>query len=158
MKKLFSRRALVRGALIAAIYAVLCLLFAPLSFGSVQVRVSEALTLLPILFPEAIPGLTLGCLISNLLCGAGVTDIIFGTLATLLSALCTYALRKSPVWLAAAPSVLFNALIVGFVLSLTSSLAFPISALLIAAGQLIAVYAVGLPLFRLLRSRLEKIK
>ena len=157
MKTRSSRKFLVRGALIAAIYTVLCLLFAPISFGSIQIRISEALTLLPILFPEAIPGLTVGCLLSNLLCGAGILDIIFGSLATLLSALCTYFLRKSPPYLAAAPTVLLNALIVGFVLSLSSGLPFPISALLIAAGQLLSIYAIGLPLFHLLRPRLERL-
>ena len=74
-------RRLVRGALIAAIYAVLCAALAPISYGEVQFRISEALTILPLLMPEAIPGLFVGCLIANLIGGAGILDIVFGSLA-----------------------------------------------------------------------------
>lgn len=71
-------RRLVRGALIAAIYAVLCAALAPISYGEVQFRISEALTILPLLMPEAVPGLFVGCLIANLIGGAGILDIVFG--------------------------------------------------------------------------------
>lgn len=92
-------RRLVRGALIAAIYAVLCAALAPISYGEVQFRISEALTILPLLMPEAVPGLFVGCLIANLIGGAGILDIVFGSLATLIAGLLTYAMRKCrPGW------------------------------------------------------------
>ena len=80
-------RALARGAVIAALYAALTLLLAPLSYGEVQIRFSEALTLLPILLPEAVPALFVGCLLSNILGGCMIFDIVFGSLATLLEPL-----------------------------------------------------------------------
>mgnify|MGYP000178824290 CR=1 FL=1 len=86
---------LAQGAMIAAIYVVLTLLFAPFSDGEVQVRISEALTILPHFTPAAIPGLFVGCLIGNLFGGAIPLDIIFGSLATLIGACGTYALRKN---------------------------------------------------------------
>ena len=77
---------LVQGAAIAAVYVVLTLVFAPLSFGEVQIRFSEALTVLPFFTPAAIPGLFVGCIIANLLGGAIPVDIIFGSIATLIGA------------------------------------------------------------------------
>ena len=88
--------ALTRAAIIAALYAALTLLLAPMSFGLVQIRVSEAMTLLPILLAEAVPALAVGCLISNVLGGCTILDIVFGTLATLLAAVCTRLLRSKP--------------------------------------------------------------
>ena len=84
---------LVQAATIGAIYVVLTLLFAPLSYGEVQVRFSEALTILPYFTPAAIPGLFVGCILSNLLGGAIPVDIIFGSIATLIGAVFTYKLR-----------------------------------------------------------------
>ena len=86
---------LVQAAAIGAIYVVLTLLFAPLSYGEVQVRFSEALTILPYFTPAAIPGLFVGCILSNLLGGAIPVDIIFGSIATLIGAIFTYK-RQSP--------------------------------------------------------------
>ena len=83
------------GAAIAAVYAVLTYLLAPISYGAVQFRVAEAMTLLPILMPEAIPGLFVGCLLANLLGGAGPLDVIFGSLTTLVAAVMTYFLKKN---------------------------------------------------------------
>ena len=82
-------RALARGAIIAALYTALTVLLAPLSYGEVQIRFSEAFTLLPILMPEAVPALLVGCLLANILGGCTIFDIVFGSLATLLAALCT---------------------------------------------------------------------
>ena len=81
-KPSISVRDLTVAAVIAALYAATTLLFAAVSYGPVQFRVSEAFTLLPVLFPQAIPGLTLGCLIANLLGSATPWDVIFGTLAS----------------------------------------------------------------------------
>lgn len=74
---------------IAALYTALTVLLAPLSYGEVQIRFSEAFTLLPILMPEAVPALLVGCLLSNILGGCSIFDIVFGSLATLLAAVCT---------------------------------------------------------------------
>lgn len=113
---------LTRGALIAALYVVMTQLatLVGLSSGAVQFRISEALCILPLFFPEAIPGLFVGCLISNLLVpGAHVLDIIFGSVATLIGALGAYALRGLPEkfkWVATLPTILANMIIVPFVL------------------------------------------
>ena len=86
---------LTQGAAIAAIYIVLTLVFAPISFGPVQFRISEALCVLPFFTPAAIPGLFIGCFLSNLLAGAMTMDVIFGSLATLIGAVGSYALRRN---------------------------------------------------------------
>ncbi len=84
---------LVHGALIAAVYVALTMMFAPISFGPVQFRISEALCILPFFTPAAVPGLFLGCLISNLLGTAVLMDVICGSIATLIGAAGSYALR-----------------------------------------------------------------
>ena len=87
---------LTQAAVIAAIYVVLTIFISAfnLASGAIQVRISEALTILPFFTPAAIPGLAIGCLLSNLLTGAAVYDVVFGSLATLLGAVGTYLLRK----------------------------------------------------------------
>lgn len=83
-----------QAAIIASLYAILTIVFLPISFGAIQCRVSEALTLLPAILPAAVPGVTLGCLISNILGGAAMPDIIFGTLATFIGAVLSYHLSR----------------------------------------------------------------
>lgn len=115
---------LVHAALIAAVYVVLTALAAgfDLASGAIQVRFSEALTVLPFLTPAAVPGLAIGCLLANILIGSALPDVIFGTLATLIGAVGTYALRgiarKSAKHrlLASVPPIAANALIIPFVL------------------------------------------
>ncbi len=109
---------LTRAAAIAAIYVALTVIFAPISFNAIQVRISEALTILPLFFPEAVPGLFVGCLIGNIIGGGILPDIIFGSLATLLGALGTYLIgkRSLPTWVGAIPPVAANAVIVPLVL------------------------------------------
>lgn len=136
-KKLLTTRSLCVSAVIAALYAALTLLLAPLSYGNIQLRVSEAMTLLPMVLPQAIPGLFVGCLIANLYTGM-LTDILFGSLATLLAAIGTYLLRKKP-FLAAACPVMVNALIVGLVLALTFNWPVPLTMLQVGLGELGAV-------------------
>ena len=154
--KLTTRR-LVRGALIAALYAVLCMAFFSISYGDLQFRISEALTVLPQLMPEAIPGLFVGCLLSNLVGGYGVMDIVFGSAATLIAALATYFMRKLPAWIAVLPVVLVNALIVGyFTLHLAAGLPFWPSALSVGLGQAVVVYVLGLPLHYALKKFLPE--
>lgn len=104
---------ITQAAIIAAIYVVLTVFIAAfnLASGSIQIRISEALCVLPYFTPAAIPGLWIGCLISNLVTGAPVFDIVFGSLATLIGAVFTYLLRKHK-FLCTLPPVIANALII----------------------------------------------
>ncbi len=110
---------ITHAAIIAALYVVLTLLANSLGLASyaIQVRFSEALTILPFFTPAAIPGLFVGCIISNLLCGSIPLDIIFGSIATLIGAVGTYALRNRSKWLAPLPPILANTIIVPFILA-----------------------------------------
>ena len=92
-KNKLSDQTLVRCAMIAAVYTVLCLVLQPFSYGAVQVRVAEAFCLLPVFGAEYIVGVTLGCLLANLL-GSTMVDVVFGTAATLIACLATYALHN----------------------------------------------------------------
>ena len=136
-KMLLTTRSLCVSALIAALYAALTLLLAPISYGNIQCRISEAMTVLPILLPQSIPGLFVGCLIANLYTGM-ITDVIFGSMATLLAAVGTYLLRGRPLLAAACP-VAANAVIVGAVLSASNGLPLWLNMLEVAAGEAIAV-------------------
>ena len=112
-KNKLSVQTLVRCAMIAAVYTVLCLVLQPFSYGAVQVRVAEAFCLLPVFGAEYIVGVTLGCLLANLL-GSTMVDVVFGTAATLIACLATYALRnvrwKGLAIPASFPPVIANAL------------------------------------------------
>ena len=147
----FTTRQMATAGIIAGIYAGLTLVLPIPQYHGVQLRVAEAMTLLPFLFPEAIPGLAVGCFLANLLGSPFVLDWIFGTLATLLAALWT---RKMPnKWLAALPPVICNAVIVGAVIAYSAIAeagafwpAFSLNALTVGLGELIACYALGIPL------------
>ncbi len=106
---------MVYGAAIAAVYVALTLVFAPISFGPVQFRISEALCILPYFTPAAVPGLFIGCLLANLLGSAAVLDVIFGSLATLIGALGSYAVRKNR-YLVSLPPILSNVVLIPWVL------------------------------------------
>ena len=138
---------LVQAAAIGAIYVVLTLLFAPLSYGEVQVRFSEALTILPYFTPAAIPGLFVGCILSNLLGGAIPVDIIFGSIATLIGAIFTYKLRGNK-WLAPVPPIVANMIIVPFVLyyGYGVNLPIPLMMLTVGAGEVISCGIFGMVL------------
>ena len=107
---------IVKAGIIAAIYVCLTYIGAPFASGVIQVRLSEALCVLPVFTPYAIPGVFVGCVIANLLTGAVVWDIAFGSLATLIGALGTYFLRKNRL-LALLPPIIANMIVVPFVLS-----------------------------------------
>lgn len=141
---------IVRSAVIAALYAALTLALYPISFGAVQFRVSEALTLLPIVMPEAIPGLFVGCLVSNLIGSATPWDIIFGSLATLIAAILTYTTRRNKI-LAAFWPVLCNTVIVGLVLALTLDLPVFLTMGEVGLGELAVVYTVGMAMLAALK-------
>ena len=138
---------LTQAAAIAAIYVVLTVIFAPLSFGEVQVRFAEALTVLPYFTPAAIPGLFVGCIIGNFMGGAIPLDILCGSIATLIGALASYALRKQK-FLVPLPPVLANAVIVPFVLfyGYGINLPIPFMMLSVGAGEVISCYIIGLVL------------
>lgn len=152
-------RRIARSGMIAALYVVLTLLFQPISFGPVQFRVSEALTVLPILTHDAVPGLFIGCLLANLL-GHGLWyDVVFGALATFVAAVFAYKWRKMPP-LAAFSAVLFNGVIVGPVVyfafvhapgGAVNWVALLTTAGSVALGELAVCYALGLPLYYALR-------
>ena len=116
MNQNFTVRKLARCAVVAALYVVLCMALQPFSYGAVQVRVAEALCLLPVFGAEYIVGVVLGCFLANLL-GSTIVDVIFGTLATLLACVVTYKLRnvrfKGLAIVPSLPPVLFNAVIIG---------------------------------------------
>lgn len=133
------------GAVIAAIYVVLTVLFAPISFGPMQVRIAEMLMILPLFTPAAVPGLFIGCIIANMLGGAIALDVIFGSLATLIGAWGGYLLRRNR-WLVPIPPILSNALIVPFVLKYGygfTEIPLPLMMVYIAIGEIIGCYILG---------------
>ena len=140
---------MAQAAMIAAIYVVITLVFAPFSYGEVQVRLSEALTILPVFTPAAIPGLFIGCLISNILGGCIIPDIICGSLATLIGAIFTYSLRNQSKYLAPVPPILANALIVPFVLRFGYQVPLPIPFMMLTVGigEIISCGLLGMILY-----------
>ncbi len=163
-KNKLSVQTLVRCAMIAAVYTVLCLVLQPFSYGAVQVRVAEAFCLLPVFGAEYIVGVTLGCLLANLL-GSTIVDVIFGTLATLLACLVTYKLRdlrfKGLALAASLPPVLFNAVIIGIEIAVlfpdpSSSaplwLACITNGISVGIGELISCTVLGVLLVKIIES------
>ena len=114
---------ITQSAVIAALYVVLTFVANALGLanGAIQVRISEALTILPFFTPAAIPGLAIGCFLSNILTGCAIYDIIFGTIATLIGAVGSYLLRHHK-WLVALPPIIANTIIVPWVLRLVYGL------------------------------------
>lgn len=149
---------LIHGALIAAIYAAATYAISAIAYGPVQFRISEALTVFSVFTPAAVPGLTVGCILSNISSPYGVWDIIFGSGATLLAAVSARALRRItfkgiPVLSILMP-VVFNALIVGAEITFffpsdggASLSAFAVSALQIGLGELAVCLLGGIPLY-----------
>ena len=141
---------LVHGAVIAALYVVLTMLANALGLANyaIQVRFSEALTILPFFTPAAIPGLFVGCILANLLGGAIPLDIAFGSIATLIGAVFTYKLRNSNKWLAPVPPIVANAVLVPFVLryGYSVNLPIPLMMLTVGAGEIISCGIFGMVL------------
>ncbi len=142
-----------QAAMIAALYVVLTLLANALGLANyaVQVRFSEALTILPFFTPAAIPGLTAGCILSNLLTGCMPLDIVFGSLATLLGAAGTYLLRKH-MWAAPLPPIAANTIIVPFILAYVYRFegSIPYFMLTVGIGELISCGILGMILLGVL--------
>ncbi len=160
-------RKLTAAAIVAAAYAALTIVLAPISYGAIQFRVSEALTVLPFFLPCTVWGLWIGCILANLYTGS-VLDIVFGSLATLLAALISYGIgrafgtggtgkpRLGARFLVPLPPVICNALIIPFVLyygyGLTEAFGFTgtlpvlgLHALPVGAGEFAVCYVVGIP-------------
>jgi uncharacterized membrane protein len=174
-----TTRYITRISVVAALYFVLTAILYPISFGQLQIRVAEALTLLPFIFPEAVIGVTIGCFFANLLSPFGVIDMIFGTSFTFIAALITMWLGKhgKPIFLAPLPPIIINAFGVSFyVVTLTgftgnsvnninlfaslkyifqhfSLIPYLTVALWIGIGEAIATYALGIPLIYAIKRR-----
>lgn len=146
-----NARYLTNAGLIAAVYVALTMALAPISFGPVQFRVSEALCILPYFCPEAVPALFVGCLLANFLGGAVPMDIIFGSLATLIGAIGSYRLRahKNLVCL---PPILANTIIIPFVLRYAYGAEdlIPFMMLTVGIGEILAIGVLGNILLRIL--------
>lgn len=156
-KKLYF---ITQAAMIAAIYIVMTIFISTfnLASGTIQVRISEVLTVLPFFTPAAVPGLFIGCLLSNLLTGAMLPDVIFGSLATLLGAMGSYALRKHS-FLVTLPPVIANMAIIPFVLRYAYGITFivhgidvsiPFQALTVGAGEVVTCCIMGTILIKAL--------
>lgn len=143
------------AATIAALYVTLTLISAVfgLSSGAIQIRISEALCALTYFTPAAVPGLSIGCLVANLLTGANPLDVIFGTLATLIGALGGYFLRKNK-WLVTLPTLVANTVIIPLVIVYgfgVKDMALPLVALTVGAGELISACILGTLLLLILQ-------
>ena len=138
--------------MIAALYVVLTFIAGGLASGVIQIRLSEALTILPYFTAAAIPGVTIGCLLSNWLTGCVIWDILFGTLATLIGALGSYALRRHQ-WLVPIPPIVANTVIVPFVLRYAYGAedAFPFMMGTVGLGEILSCYVLGMLLLLALK-------
>jgi uncharacterized membrane protein len=150
-----KNRYLVHAAFIAAVYAVLTIAFAPLSYGQIQVRFAEALTILPFFTPAAIPGLFVGCIIANFFGPVGIVDIVFGSAATLIAAYMSYKMPAK--WLVPLPPIIINGIIIGYLLNYLYQLPLLVTMGWVALGQLISCYLIGYPLLLLLEKYRDKI-
>ena len=156
----FTTKYLTRAAISAALYVVLTYLAGVmnLAYGPVQFRFSEALTVLPFLVPEAVPGLFVGCVVSNLLSPYGALDLVVGSAATLLAAVWTAKCGRR--WFAPMPPVLANAVLVGAMIAWYEAgfgagflAAFAYNAATVGLGELVVCYALGLPMLKVLEVR-----
>lgn len=146
---------IVHAAVIAALYVVLTLVANALGLANhaIQIRFSESLTILPLFTPAAIPGLFIGCILSNFITGCMALDIVFGSIATLLGAIGTYALRKHSKWLAPLPPILANTLVVPFVLAYVYKFegSIPYFMLTVGIGEIISCGVLGLLLHNIMQ-------
>ena len=142
---------LMQGAIIAAVYAVLTIMLAPINYKPMQVRVSEAMTVLPALTSAGIPGLLVGCVFANLLGPYGLIDIICGSLATGVAAYFSYKLKDKPA-LVPMPPVVINGIVIGCVLHFAYGVPNLFACMgWVALGELVACYAIGYPLMKILK-------
>ncbi len=158
MKENITKK-IVKAALVAAIYAALTIVLAPISYGPVQFRLSEILVLLAFIDPFYIVGLTVGCLLANILGGLGPMDIVFGTLATFLSVFAisltakyikskNFSLIIASLW----PTI-FNGAIVGWMISVVAELPMIVTMLQVSIGEFVVVTVIGVPVFKLIQNK-----
>ena len=143
---------MTQAAMIAAIYVVLCLVFEPISYGAIQTRVAEALTVLPFFTPAAIPGLFIGCLIANALGGGILLDVLAGSLTTLAAAYLTWMLRGKSKFLASVPPVVLTAIVIPWVLKFGYGEPLPIPFLMgtVGIGEVISCGILGMIVYTIL--------
>lgn len=153
MQRTKKIRFLAYAAITSALYVVLTFLSSAfgLASGVIQIRLSEALTVLPAFTPAAIPGVFIGCLLSNLLTGCLPWDVVFGSLASLIGSLGTYFLRKKGKWIAPIPPILSNAIIVPLVLQKVYGVpdSYPFLVLTVGIGEIIAAGVLGMVVHRI---------
>lgn len=158
MKENLTKK-LVKTALVAAIYAALTIILAPISYGPVQFRLSEVLVLLAFMDPFYIVGLTVGCLLANILGGLGIMDIVFGTLATFLSVSAisltakyikskNFSLIIASLW----PTI-FNGVIIGWMLNYVLGVPLVLTMIQVGIGEFVVVTVVGVPVFKLIQNK-----
>ena len=148
-----------QAAMIAAVYVVLSVVFAPFGTQAVQVRIAEALTILPVFSVAAIPGLFVGCFLGNILAGAILPDVVFGSLATLIGAIGTYRLRKARPVLGTLPPIIANMIIVPLVLRFGygDPLPIPYMMMTVGIGEVISCGVLGMILYAALKPMKQKI-
>lgn len=167
--KVLSVRFIAEAGIIAALYFAVTIAIAPIAFGPLQLRISEALCILPFFTPAAVPGLFIGCVFANLAGSPlGPYDILFGSLATLGAAWLTYIISRLATkqntneagkskWLLPLPAVVVNAFVVAAILQYYLALPYWLMVVYIGAGQAIACYALGMPLFFILNRHKTKL-
>ena len=151
-------KTLLLNAIYMAIYIAFCFIFAPFSFGEIQIRISEALCILPIYDKLSVVSITIACAISNFMNG-NIIDAIFGSLATFIGLVLTYCLRKKNFYIAVFPTVVSNAIIIPFVLKYGYGLyAFPIyiNMVFVFIGELLSVYIFGTVIKKILEKYIYK--
>ncbi|MGM0420482.1 MAG: QueT transporter family protein [Bacillota bacterium] len=150
-----TTKQVTRGAMIAGLYIVITYILNPVSFGPLQFRAAEALTVLPIIYPEAIPALYIGVLIANVIGGLGIVDIIGGSFVTLLAAYFTYLFRDSI--LAYLSPIILNGLLISAYLHLLFGVPYLVVAAQITASQAVVIFGLGYPLIKFLRAKRQEI-
>ncbi len=150
-KQKSTTKAIAQAAVIAALYAALTVFIMPASYGVMQFRISEALTVLPAFTPVAIPGLFIGCVVANLVSPVGMIDVVVGSAATLIAAVCSYLLRDHKL-LVPLPPVIANAVLVGLELYYYYNVNFSLPACMfwVGLGEAGACYLLGYPLMLML--------
>lgn len=143
---------LTTNAIIAATYAILTINLAPISYGALQLRLSEVMTLLALFNPTYIWGLILGCFVANLYSPFGMVDIVFGTLATALAVISMTKIKN--IYLSSLMPTIFNGLIIGVVIWYTTNAPLLETILYIAIGEFIVVSIIGIPVYKLIAKRL----
>ena len=143
-KNSYTTKKIALGAIIAALYVVITVAFAPISFSYIQIRISEALTILPLFTDAAVPGLFIGCILANLLGGGIPLDIIFGSIATLIGAALARKVSYNR-WLVPIPSIISNALIIPLILKFGYGIDLPYILLVgyMVIGEFISCFVLG---------------